>query len=396
MTTSRDKKLRFWDVRQQRPAYEGPGHGGAKNSRCVWLGEHDRVVTTGFSKMSERQIGLWDQRNPTEPLGGFMPLDSGSGVGMPFWDDGCQILYIAGKGDGNIRYYEYAHDKFEFLSEYRSAQPQRGLAFLPKRAVNTHENEVMRAFKTVDDAYIEPISFIVPRRAESFQEDIYPPTAGTKPAVSSAEWLAGKTALPMKLSMQDVYEGNDDPTLIAAKEVSRPAPAAAAPAPASPAKPTPAPAPEPTPAPVSRSIPSVNSNKQSMSAAAARFADGDDEDDHDAGPDDFSEPPKPASRAATQPSSAAPAATSTQPFRPTPAAAPAAESREVPSAAAAATAAPTSSKAEEESKPAPSASAAAGGLRDVLNEIRGMLQSQGKEIVALREEIAALKQKVGE
>ena len=35
-----------------------------------------------------------------------------------------------------IRYYEYADDKFEFLSEYKSADPQRGVAFLPKRGVN--------------------------------------------------------------------------------------------------------------------------------------------------------------------------------------------------------------------------------------------------------------------
>lgn len=38
--------------------------------------------------------------------------------------------------DGNIRYFEYENDKFEFLSEYKSPDPQRGIAFLPKRGVN--------------------------------------------------------------------------------------------------------------------------------------------------------------------------------------------------------------------------------------------------------------------
>jgi hypothetical protein len=38
--------------------------------------------------------------------------------------------------DGNIRYFEYENDKFEFLSEYKSADQQRGIAFLPKRGVN--------------------------------------------------------------------------------------------------------------------------------------------------------------------------------------------------------------------------------------------------------------------
>lgn len=98
VTTCRDKKLRFWDVRQQQPVHELPGHTGAKNSRAVWMGEHDRVATTGFSRMSDRQLGLWDTRSPKEPIGGFTTLDSISGVCMPFWDDGTQMLFLAGKG----------------------------------------------------------------------------------------------------------------------------------------------------------------------------------------------------------------------------------------------------------------------------------------------------------
>jgi coronin-1B/1C/6 len=98
VTTSRDKKLRVWDVRQERAAQEVAGHGGAKNSRAVWMGEHDRVATTGFSKMSDRQLALWDIRTPQAPIGGFHLLDSISGVCMPFWDEGTQCIYLAGKG----------------------------------------------------------------------------------------------------------------------------------------------------------------------------------------------------------------------------------------------------------------------------------------------------------
>ena len=38
--------------------------------------------------------------------------------------------------DGNVRYFEYVQDKFEYLSEHKSVDPQRGVAFLPKRGVN--------------------------------------------------------------------------------------------------------------------------------------------------------------------------------------------------------------------------------------------------------------------
>lgn len=98
VTTSRDKKLRIWDVRQETPAHTVPGHAGAKNSRVTWMGEHDRIATTGFSKMSDRQLGLWDLRDPKEPIGGFHMLDSISGVCMPFWDEATKCLYLAGKG----------------------------------------------------------------------------------------------------------------------------------------------------------------------------------------------------------------------------------------------------------------------------------------------------------
>ena len=135
VTTSRDKKLRVWDVRQEKPVHEYPGHEGAKNSRAVWMGEHNRIATTGFSRMSDRQIGLWEPGRK-DPIGGFTMLDSISGVCMPFWDDGSNCLYLAGKGDGNIRYFEYENDKFEFLSEYKSGEPQRGIAFLPRRGIN--------------------------------------------------------------------------------------------------------------------------------------------------------------------------------------------------------------------------------------------------------------------
>lgn len=102
VTTCRDKKLRVWDPRQQAPAHEVAGHTGAKNSRAVWLTGDvggDKFATTGFSKMSDRQLGLWDLKTLSEgPVGDFEFLDSISGVCMPFWDESTKCLYLAGKG----------------------------------------------------------------------------------------------------------------------------------------------------------------------------------------------------------------------------------------------------------------------------------------------------------
>ncbi|KAJ5486751.1 hypothetical protein N7530_001051 [Penicillium desertorum] len=309
VTTSRDKKLRIWDVRQERPAHETNGHTGAKNSRAVWLGERDRIATTGFSKMSDRQLALWDIRAVREPINGFKTLDSISGVCMPFWDDGTNMLYLAGRGDGNIRYFELENDKFEFLSEHKSADPQRGVAFMPKRGVNMHENEVARAYKTVNDQYIEPVSFIVPRRSENFQDDIYPPTTGVTPAMSSSEWLGGKEAIPPKISMASLFDGEgikevsgveekptgsmDAPALKPA-EAPKAAETPKAPEPASP-KAAPEPVSEPTSA--ARPAPSMKEQGASMAAMVNKFADGEEEANVSDGDDSsFEEVPKPVER----------------------------------------------------------------------------------------------------
>ena len=81
VTTCRDKKIRIWDPRMEKIAQEAAGHAGAKNSRAVFINS-DRVATAGFGKMSDRQLGLWDVKNLTEPIGGFTMLDQSAGVIM--------------------------------------------------------------------------------------------------------------------------------------------------------------------------------------------------------------------------------------------------------------------------------------------------------------------------
>ena len=193
--------------------------------------------------------------------------------------------------DGNIRYFEYQNDKFEFLSEYKSADPQRGIAFLPKRGVNVHENEVTRAFKTVNDTYIEPISFIVPRRAEVFQDDIYPPTIGLKPAMSAGEWFGGKEGIPPKIDLAAIYAG-EEPTEVTSdyKSLAR----EPSPKPSSPVKKVPEP--EPTPSALKGPPPSMNEQTASIKNLASKYDDEEGEEQDDSS--SFEEVAKPIDRSA--------------------------------------------------------------------------------------------------
>lgn len=100
VTTCRDRKLRMFDPRAGVDAVRVvDGHGGIKGARVVWLGDRDRIATTGFSRMSDRQVGIWE----TGGLGNIktVNVDQSSGVVMPFWSDNgilflgaCYLFYM--------------------------------------------------------------------------------------------------------------------------------------------------------------------------------------------------------------------------------------------------------------------------------------------------------------
>jgi coronin-1B/1C/6 len=199
-TSSKDKKLRVIDPRHNSVAAEGVAHEGIKGSRVTWLGA-SRLFSAGFTKTSERETCVWDSRDLSKPLL-RQNLDSASGILMPFYDADNGLLYLAGKGDGNIRYFETVDEApyLHFISEFKSNTPLRGCCFLPKRALNVADCEIARALKAGVKT-VDPISFQVPRKSDIFQEDLFPDTASGEPSLSAAEWLGGRDAEPKKTSM---------------------------------------------------------------------------------------------------------------------------------------------------------------------------------------------------
>lgn len=49
---------------------------------------------------------MWDLRSLTKPVETYK-IDTSSGIIYPWYDADLHMLYLAGKGDGNIRYYEF-------------------------------------------------------------------------------------------------------------------------------------------------------------------------------------------------------------------------------------------------------------------------------------------------
>merc|ERR1719221_648792 len=141
---------------------------------------------------------------------------------MPFYDEDTSMLYLGGKGDGNVRYYQLWDDGPTPVTEldcYASSATAKGLCFLPKLACNVKECEVARMMKleTVsgagakrEDANCVPVSFKLPRKsaATEFQTDVYPPSFAAEPAMSAGDYFGGKDAEPKTVDMKPYWEGS--------------------------------------------------------------------------------------------------------------------------------------------------------------------------------------------
>lgn len=200
-STCKDRTVRMYDPRYDSSALSFAGHEGSKSARVAWMENRNMLCVVGFSKTSVRKIGLWDPRKTNEKLH-EIDIDQSAGVLMPFYDPDISVLYLGGKGDGTIRYYELVDEApfIHFLDVYRSNEPQKGLCFLNKRACDTTKTEIAKALRLCRN-WVEPVSFQVPRKSDNFQADLFPDSYAGIPSMTADEWLSGVNKPPPLSSM---------------------------------------------------------------------------------------------------------------------------------------------------------------------------------------------------
>nr|XP_012432977.1 coronin-2A [Taeniopygia guttata] len=206
-TACRDRKIRVIDPRAATVLQEG-SYKSHKANKVLFLGNMKMLLSAGTSWWNNRQIALWDQNDLSVPLL-EEDLDGSSGLLFPIYDSDTAMLYVVGKGDGNIRYYEISPEKpyLTYLMEYRSPLPQKGVGIMPKRGLDVAACEIFRFYKLIPTKnLIEPISMIVPRQSESYQADIYPLTAAAQPTLTAEEWLTGINKGPVLESLRTGFE----------------------------------------------------------------------------------------------------------------------------------------------------------------------------------------------
>uniref|UniRef100_A0AC34RIR5 Coronin n=1 Tax=Panagrolaimus sp. JU765 TaxID=591449 RepID=A0AC34RIR5_9BILA len=196
ITTCKDKKIRIIDSHSGEVLREGMGHEGVKPQRAIFL-KDGRVFTTGFSKRSERLYALRDPNDLSNAIVNE-ELDTSNGVLFPLYDEDSGLLFLAGKGDCAIRYYEINHEApfVHYINTYTTSEPQRAIGWMPKRGINSNENEIARIYKVTTKGVVDILQFFVPRKSDLFQTDLYPDTRSTVPAITAEEFADGKNAPP--------------------------------------------------------------------------------------------------------------------------------------------------------------------------------------------------------
>ncbi|XP_063703312.1 coronin-7 isoform X3 [Culicoides brevitarsis] len=191
-TTCKDKMIRVIDPRAQESiVHTADSHQSIKDSRIVWLGHQNRILTTGFDAARLRQVIIRDLRNFNVPEK-TLELDCSTGILMPLYDPDTNMLFLAGKGDTTIGYMEVT-DKDPHLIEgiRHSGEQTKGACLVPKRALRVMEGEVNRVLQLTSNSVI-PIMYQVPRKTyRDFHADLYPDTVGYKSELIPSQWMNG-------------------------------------------------------------------------------------------------------------------------------------------------------------------------------------------------------------
>ncbi|XP_028267214.1 coronin-7-like isoform X1 [Parambassis ranga] len=202
-SSCKDKMLRVFDPRAQlTPVQSAKSLQNNKDSRILWAKE-DVLLTTGFDMMRSREVRLWDSRKLSSSLSS-VSLGTSSGILIPLFDEDTGLLLLAGLGDTVIDCYEVSSSE-PFLSQVSHCLTDissRGVAMVPKLALDVMSCEVMRVLQLTDSCIV-PISYQVPRKhsGQEFHDDLYPDTVGATPAMSAEEWWQGGNKQVEKVSL---------------------------------------------------------------------------------------------------------------------------------------------------------------------------------------------------
>jgi len=207
-TSDKSSTVRMFDPRSMDSgcAIKFKPHQGNRPCKIAFVPKFDRFITTGFDKSSKREIKYWDPRKLDDKPVQKIRLDQSPSVLYPFFDPGTNILYVCGKGESSARLYEIidGSDTITHLSNVRGKESSKGWCCLPKRSCDVLKCEVMRFHKLTRDG-VEGMHFRIPRKAKSFQEDLFPDAIFPTDPMTADAYFGGANKKPSLGSLNPKY-----------------------------------------------------------------------------------------------------------------------------------------------------------------------------------------------
>lgn len=191
-TGARDLELRLFDVRSGALAASASKvHRGAKGFSLTYVGAQEKLITAGFGSGGSREVALWDVRALDKGALYRVDFASGSALPVPFYDEDANVVFVAARGETQVRMYEPTDDGLHFLTAYSGGAPAVGLAMLPKRLMDVRAVELARFVKATPNKKVVTLEMTVPRtRTEFFQDDIMSSARAGRAATTGDEWFA--------------------------------------------------------------------------------------------------------------------------------------------------------------------------------------------------------------
>jgi WD40 repeat protein len=206
--SSKDKHIYVVDPRNGDVTVKTKGHDSPKTMKMTWVSEYN-IISTGFSKSNTREMKLWDIRKVKNDLSLESPvqsftIDHQSGIPTPYFDEDLKILYIFGRGEGNMHYYDLNDSKIKQCNDFLTSDPTEAIVMFEKKTMNYNKCEIARFAKYTKNNIVQYLSFYYPKRNPEFEESLYPPTFCGESAMNLEEWISGNNKDPVKKDIRDI------------------------------------------------------------------------------------------------------------------------------------------------------------------------------------------------
>jgi coronin-7 len=206
-TTAKDKTMQIIDPRNTNPDQNlriENAKTANKDSKVIWIGTTDCVLSSVYTQSFQREIYLWDIRNPSIPINEYS-IDTGNNVLIPYYDYDTSVCFLVGKAETMVRYCEVImNDQFNFTcNSIQQVDDQiKGVCMMPKIGLDLMKCELDRLLLLTRNS-LYPLPYFVPRRSYyDFHSDIYPETYNlNEPGLDKSEWLKGFNTDPIKMAL---------------------------------------------------------------------------------------------------------------------------------------------------------------------------------------------------